>query len=121
MQTSRCCSPFRGSVAFSMDRQKIKSLPLDGRTFVPLIALAPGVMLPPGSTLARINGSRPRVSEYMQPEPGQVAFSPIVNAIKSPLPDWRWLGTRRRTCRMPYQITMHGSVMFRSQTVSIVD
>jgi len=35
-------------------------LPLDGRNFVPLIALSPGVMLPPTSTLPRINGSRPR-------------------------------------------------------------
>src|SRR5205085_7710122 len=64
-------------------------LPLDGRNFVPLIALSPGVMLPPASTLPRINGSRHRVSEYiydgisvLQPEPGQVAFYPIVDAIE---------------------------------------
>ena len=65
------------------------TLPLDGRNFVPLIALAPGVNLPPGNLLPRINGSRPRVSEYiydgisvLQPEPGQVAFYPIVDAIE---------------------------------------
>ena len=65
------------------------TLPLDGRNFIPLIALAPGVMLPPASTLPRINGSRPRVSEYiydgisvLQPEPGQVAYFPVVDAIE---------------------------------------
>ncbi len=78
----------RGTVSFLVDRQKVETLPLDGRNFVPLIALSPGVNLPPGSTLPRINGSRPRVSEYiydgisvLQPEPGQVAFFPIVDAI----------------------------------------
>src|SRR5436305_6819873 len=56
---------------------------------MPLIARSPGVTLPPGSTLSRINGSRPRTSEYiydgisvLQPEPGQVAFYPIVDAIE---------------------------------------
>ena len=45
--------------------------------------------LPPGNLLPRINGSRPRVSEYiydgisvLQPEPGQVAFYPIIDAIE---------------------------------------
>ena len=71
-----------------VEQKKVVLLPLDGRNFVPLIALAPGVSLPPGSVLPRINGSRPRVSEYiydgisvLQPEPGQVAFYPIVDAI----------------------------------------
>jgi hypothetical protein len=47
------------------------------------------VSLPPGSLRPRINGSRPRVSEYiydgisvLQPEPGQVAYYPIVDAIE---------------------------------------
>lgn len=51
--------------------------------------LSPGVNLPPGSLLPRINGSRPRVSEYiydgisvLQPEPGQVAFYPIIDVIE---------------------------------------
>ena len=42
-----------------------------------------------GITLPRINGSRPRVSEYiydgisvLQPEPGQVAYFPVVDAIE---------------------------------------
>jgi hypothetical protein len=50
-----------------------------------LTALAPGVELPPGSTLPRINGGRPRTNEYLfdgisvlQPEPGQVAFLPVL-------------------------------------------
>ncbi|HET9216367.1 MAG TPA: TonB-dependent receptor, partial [Terriglobia bacterium] len=78
----------RGTVSFVLEQQKVVTLPLDGRNFVPLIALSPGVMLPPASTLPRINGSRPRVSEYiydgisvLQPEPGQVAYFPIVDAI----------------------------------------
>ena len=79
----------RGTVAFTVDRQQIATLPLDGRNFIPLIALSPGVMLPPGSTLPRINGSRPRTSEYiydgisvLQPEPGQVAYFPVPDAIE---------------------------------------
>ena len=78
----------RGSVGFVVEQRRIVTLPLDGRNFVPLIALYPGVSLPPGSVLPRINGSRPRVSEYiydgisvLQPEPGQVAFYPIIDAI----------------------------------------
>ncbi|MDQ3257315.1 MAG: TonB-dependent receptor, partial [Acidobacteriota bacterium] len=42
-----------------------------------------------GPSFPRINGGRPRVNEYLydgisalQPEPGQVAFSPIVDAIQ---------------------------------------
>ena len=79
----------RGTVSFVVEQQKVVTLPLDGRNFVPLIALSPGVMLPPTSTLPRINGSRPRVSEYiydgisvLQPEPGQVAYFPVVDAIE---------------------------------------
>jgi Carboxypeptidase regulatory-like domain len=79
-----------GSVSFSADEQKVVALPLDGRNFVPLIALAPGVALPGGgSLLPRINGSRPRTNEYiydgvsaLQPEPGQVVFYPIIDAIE---------------------------------------
>jgi len=79
----------RGVVSLVLDRQKVVTLPLDGRNFIPLVALSPGVMLPPASTLPRINGSRPRVSEYiydgisvLQPEPGQVAYFPVVDAIE---------------------------------------
>ena len=55
----------RGTASFTVEQEKVVALPLDGRNFVPLIALSPGVMLPPASTLPRINGSRPRVSEYI--------------------------------------------------------
>ncbi len=78
-----------GSVNYGVDQAKVVTLPLDGRNFIPLVALSPGVALPGGgSLLPRINGSRPRTNEYvydgisvLQPEPGQVAFYPIVDGI----------------------------------------
>jgi hypothetical protein len=79
----------RGTASFVVEQRKVVSLPLDGRNYVPLIALSPGVNLPPGQLLPRVNGSRPRTSEYMydgisvlQPEPGQVAYYPIIDAIE---------------------------------------
>ncbi len=79
----------RGTVSYVAEQKRVVTLPLDGRNFVPLMALSPGVNLPPGSTLPRVNGSRPRTSEYiydgisvLQPEPGQVAFFPIIDAIQ---------------------------------------
>lgn len=79
----------RGTSSFTVEQKRTVNLPLDGRNFVPLIALAPGVNLPPGQLLPRVNGSRPRTSEYiydgvsvLQPEPGQVAYFPIVDAIQ---------------------------------------
>jgi len=79
-----------GAVTYSVDRTKIVNLPLDGRNFIPLVALSPGVALPGGGNLLpRINGSRPRTSEYLydgisvlQPEPGQVAYYPIIDGIE---------------------------------------
>src|ERR1039458_3682938 len=74
-----------GSVSYHVSQPQLETLPLDGRNFIPLVALSPGVALPGGgSLLPRINGSRPRTNEYLydgisvlQPEPGQVAFYPI--------------------------------------------
>lgn len=78
-----------GSITQSIDHQKIVGLPLNGRTFVQLATLSPGVTLPPGTLLPRINGGRPRTNEYLfdgisalQPEPGQVVFFPIIDAIQ---------------------------------------
>jgi Carboxypeptidase regulatory-like domain len=72
-----------------VSEEKIVALPLNGRSFITLASLAPGVALPPGSQLPRINGGRPRTNEYLfdgisvlQPEPGQVAFFPVVDAIQ---------------------------------------
>src|ERR1019366_3613988 len=73
-----------------LTQREIETLPLDGRNFIPLIALSPGVALPGGgSQLPRINGSRPRTNEYLydgisilRPEPGQVAFYPIIDAME---------------------------------------
>jgi hypothetical protein len=79
-----------GSVSYHVSRAQIETLPLDGRNFIPLVALSPGVALPGGgSLLPRINGSRPRTNEYLydgisvlQPEPGQVPYYPIVDAME---------------------------------------
>ncbi|MES1255159.1 MAG: TonB-dependent receptor [Acidobacteriota bacterium] len=77
------------SLGTVVENEHIAGLPLNGRTFITLASLAPGVALPPNSQLPRINGGRPRTNEYLfdgisvlQPEPGQVAFFPIIDAIQ---------------------------------------
>jgi len=79
-----------GSANYHVSQALIETLPLDGRNFIPLVALSPGVALPGGgSLLPRIDGSRPRTNEYLydgisvlQPEPGQVAFYPVIDAME---------------------------------------
>ena len=77
------------SLGTVVEHEQVVQLPLNGRLFVMLAAIAPGVALPPNSVLPRINGGRPRTNEYLfdgisvlQPEPGQVAYYPIVDAIQ---------------------------------------
>jgi outer membrane receptor protein involved in Fe transport len=77
------------SLGSIVPHDRVIALPLNGRTFITLASLAPGVALPPGSQLPRINGGRPRTNEYLfdgisvlQPEPGQVAFFPVIDAIQ---------------------------------------
>ena len=77
------------SLGAVVEHEQVVQLPLNGRTFITLASLAPGVALPPSSQLPRINGGRPRTNEYLfdgisvlQPEPGQVAFFPVVDAIQ---------------------------------------
>jgi hypothetical protein len=77
-----------GALTTVVSRDSITALPLNGRNIIPFTTLAPGVSLPPGTLLPRINGGRPRTNEYLydgvsslQPEPGQVAFFPIIDDI----------------------------------------
>lgn len=77
-----------GALSTVTGGQSIPALPLNGRNVISLTTLAPGVSLPPGTLLPRINGGRPRTNEYLfdgvsalQPEPGQVAFFPIIDDI----------------------------------------
>jgi hypothetical protein len=67
----------------------VVAMPLNSRNFVQLTTMAPGVELPPGTLLPRINGGRPRTNEYLydgisalQPEPGQVVFFLIIDDIQ---------------------------------------
>ena len=72
-----------------VSEEKLEALPLNGRSFITLASLVPGVAVPPASPLPRINGGRPRTNEYLfdgisvlQPEPGQVAYFPVVDSIQ---------------------------------------
>jgi hypothetical protein len=91
VMVTREAPPLRASASLGqvISQEKIPALPLNGRTFITLATLSPGVALPPATQFPRINGGRPRTNEYLfdgisvlQPEPGQVAFYPIVDAIQ---------------------------------------
>jgi carboxypeptidase family protein/TonB-dependent receptor-like protein len=77
------------SLGATVEHEQVVQLPLNGRSFILLASLAPGVAMPASSPLPRINGGRPRTNEYLfdgisvlQPEPGQVAFFPVIDAIQ---------------------------------------
>src|SRR5262245_37495919 len=77
------------SLGSVVETEQVVQLPLNGRLFIMLASIVPGVALPPNSALPRINGGRPRTNEYLfdgisvlQPEPGQVAYYPVIDAIQ---------------------------------------
>jgi hypothetical protein len=82
-----------GSLGQVIRNQQLVDIPLNGRNFLSLVSLSAGVAQPPptsaGPSFPRINGGRPRTNEYLfdgisvlQPEPGQVAFFPVVEAVQ---------------------------------------
>lgn len=78
------------NVQTNIPGSSVVAMPLNTRNFVQLATLAPGVELPPGTVLPRINGGRPRTNEYLydgisalQPEPGQVVYFPIIDDIQA--------------------------------------
>ena len=50
------------SLGTVVENEQVVQLPLNGRLFIMLAAIAPGVALPPNSVLPRINGGRPRTN-----------------------------------------------------------
>jgi hypothetical protein len=79
----------QSDVETNIPGRTVQAIPLNTRNFIQLATLAPGVSLPPGTLLPRINGGRPRTNEYLydgisalQPEPGQVVFFPILDDIQ---------------------------------------
>ncbi|HKG98285.1 MAG TPA: TonB-dependent receptor, partial [Pyrinomonadaceae bacterium] len=93
---SEDASPLRtesGSLGQVVNHRKIVDLPLNGRSFLSLVSLSAGVAQPPptsaGPSFPRINGGRPRTNEYLfdgisvlQPEPGQIAFFPVIESVQ---------------------------------------
>jgi hypothetical protein len=77
------------NIETNVSHPTVIAMPLNTRNFVQLATLAPGIELPPGTLLPRIDGGRPRTNEYLydgisalQPEPGQVAYFPILDDIQ---------------------------------------
>jgi hypothetical protein len=85
-------SPIVRSVTASLgtivENEQVVQLPLNGRLFIMLAAIVPGVALPPNSVLPRINGGRPRTNEYLfdgisvlQPENGRSRRTTVARAL----------------------------------------
>jgi len=77
------------SLGTVVEHEQVVQLPLNGRSFITLASLSPGVALPPIPAAAH-QRRRPRTNEYLfdgisvlQPEPGQVAFFPSSTPSRS--------------------------------------
>ena len=87
---SPCVREATGSLRHAgATRSRSASCHSTGPALITLESLSRASRCRPASQLPRINGGRPRTNEYLfdgisvlQPEPGQVAFFPIIDAIQ---------------------------------------
>ena len=77
------------SLGYVVRNDQVTQLPLNGRAYIGLASLAPGVALPANLQLPRINGGRPRTNEYLydgisvlQPEPGRSPIFRVIDLIQ---------------------------------------
>ena len=83
------CAHETASLGTVVDHEQVVELPLNGRASSRCRRWRPASRCRRARSCPRINGGRPRTNEYLfdgisvlQPEPGQVAFFPIIDAIQ---------------------------------------